>query len=162
MDTDKFKGRNIENFKLNLLYKMTKDGSKACDFHKLCDYKADTITVIKTDAGTKFGGYLSVEWKSSGGDISDKSSFLFSLDKDKIYTNTNGTVCVFAEDRGPYFAYSINVFDDFELKNKHEMRTLDHMRYSWKNFSFDYELNNGRRYLNISEIEVFEIINQEK
>ena len=42
-----------------LLYRATRDGSYPKDFHKKCDNQGPTITLIKTDNGRKFGGYIS-------------------------------------------------------------------------------------------------------
>lgn len=48
-------------------------------FHKLCDGKAPTLTIVKLDDGHIFGGHTAVPWQSSGGPRSDPLAFLFSL-----------------------------------------------------------------------------------
>ena len=50
--------------KYELIYKMSKDGSSAKDFHKCCDNKGPTLTIIKTDGNKIFGGFTPLEWKS--------------------------------------------------------------------------------------------------
>ena len=49
---------------LQLLFRMTRDGFMEMDFHKLCDNKGPTVTILKTSTGKRFGGYTSVSWES--------------------------------------------------------------------------------------------------
>ena len=48
----------------NLIYRGSADGFEPSDFHKFCDNKGSTISVIKTTENEIFGGYTSLEWKS--------------------------------------------------------------------------------------------------
>jgi len=67
-----------------LLYRASRDGWGASDFHRMCDGKGATVTVVKSSGGYIFGGYTEVAWSGvawSGG-VGYKSStesFLFSL-----------------------------------------------------------------------------------
>ena len=48
-----------------LLYRGSRDGWHASDFHKCCDNKGPTVTLIKvvtTDAKYIFGGYTDQSW----------------------------------------------------------------------------------------------------
>jgi hypothetical protein len=47
-----------------LLYRGSRDGFCANDFHRFCDGHSDTLCVILSDNGSIFGGYTSVAWKS--------------------------------------------------------------------------------------------------
>ena len=47
-----------------LLYRATRDGFSAQEFHSKCDYQANTITIIRNDLNYVFGGYASAAWKS--------------------------------------------------------------------------------------------------
>jgi len=74
-------------------YDMTKEvnkkGFKNHDFHRWCDGKANTLTIIKvvkvdlsTDEVTNtyiFGGFTSKKWSSTAGFIQDDEAFIFSL-----------------------------------------------------------------------------------
>ena len=53
------------NCKFKLIYRATRDGSYPKDFHRQCDDKGPTITLIKTKDNKKFGGYISKDkiWK---------------------------------------------------------------------------------------------------
>ena len=148
-----------KNIKLKLIFKCSRDGWTSNDFHKYCDGKGPTISIIETKNNTLFGGFLFIKWKNEGGDTNDNKSFLFSFNNKKIYPN-NGKNCAvhFGIDRGPYFAFSINIFSDFKKTNKNFTRNLDSLKNSWNNFSCNYELNNNQEYFDIKEIEVFEVL----
>jgi hypothetical protein len=66
--------------KWTLLYRGSRDGFGAADFHSKCDAHKNTLTILKAH-GTSyvFGGYTSINWDSSTGWQSDPSAFLFSL-----------------------------------------------------------------------------------
>ena len=50
-----------------LLYRGSVDGWKPKDFHKRCDNKGPTLTIIKTKGGTICGGFTMQNWESSDG-----------------------------------------------------------------------------------------------
>jgi hypothetical protein len=64
---------------LKLLYRGSRDGFAAADFHRLCDGKGPTLTVVQTPQGWVFGGYASVSWASAGDWVSAPGCFLFTL-----------------------------------------------------------------------------------
>jgi hypothetical protein len=66
--------------KWTLLYRGTRDGFGAADFHSKCDDHKNTLTVLKAK-GTSyiFGGFTSINWNGSGQYKSDPNAFLFSL-----------------------------------------------------------------------------------
>jgi len=67
------------NKQLHLLYKATRDGFKAQDFHSKCDNKGETITVIKSTKGFTFGGYTPISWSSHGDYAWENQTFIFTL-----------------------------------------------------------------------------------
>jgi len=70
----------FENKSFSLLWRGSRDGFDLAAFHRLCDGKANTVTVIKNTNGFIFGGFTSLPWNSSGGVYhGDNSAFLFSL-----------------------------------------------------------------------------------
>jgi hypothetical protein len=71
----------ISNGKLQwkLLYKGSRDGFAAKDFHRCCDGKGETLTVISSKQGNIFGGYYSKSWTGQSGSMYDPQAFLFSL-----------------------------------------------------------------------------------
>ena len=55
----------IENIKnIKLLYRGSRDGFKAADFHNKCDNKGETLTIIKSSDDFIFGGYTEINWES--------------------------------------------------------------------------------------------------
>ena len=52
--------RNISSYKL--LYRASRDGFGAKDFHWKCDGIGYTLIIIKTKSGKRFGGFTEDEW----------------------------------------------------------------------------------------------------
>ncbi len=73
------------------IYKGSTDGFTSGMFHKFCDGFAPTLTVIKSKAGLKFGGYTSVPWDGGKKTFAfDSRAFTFSLtyrEKCPVITN---------------------------------------------------------------------------
>jgi BTB/POZ domain-containing protein KCTD9 len=70
------------NDKWTLLYRGTRDGFGAKDFHSKCDCHSNTLTILKAkESEFIFGGYTTVTWESSAGFKfkSDPNAFIFSL-----------------------------------------------------------------------------------
>jgi hypothetical protein len=68
------------NVKWSLLYRGTRDGFGAKDFHSKCDGHSNTLTILKVkESPFVFGGFTAVEWDSSGEYKSDPNAFIFSL-----------------------------------------------------------------------------------
>jgi hypothetical protein len=70
--------------KWSLLYRGSRDGFEAKDFHAKCDGKSPTLTLIKDQgSGSIFGGYTEATWNTSeiyvNMEKEDSSAFLFSL-----------------------------------------------------------------------------------
>ena len=149
-----FKNKKL---KLCLLYKASINGFTSYDFHKYCDGKGPTVSIIKTGDNYVFGGFLNVSWSNYGGENKDDKSFLFNLNLNKTYKNNGGCACNFNKEKGPYFGYAINIYHDFSGE-MHCVRTSGDMKWSWKNVEKDYELNLGKENFLIKEIEVFQVI----
>lgn len=60
-----------------LIYRASRDGFEAKNFHKKCDSIGNTLVVIKSSENTIFGGFTKVKWSSSYGWESDITSFIF-------------------------------------------------------------------------------------
>ena len=63
----------------NLLYAITRDGCGPAQFHKMCDNRGPTVTVVYNIKGSVFGGYTSLSWQSSNSWKRDDKAFLFQL-----------------------------------------------------------------------------------
>jgi hypothetical protein len=67
--------------RFSLLWRGSRDGFGAGDFHSRCDGHANTLTVILDTKGNVFGGFTRPEWDSSGRRKTDDClrSFVFML-----------------------------------------------------------------------------------
>jgi hypothetical protein len=66
---------------LSLLYRGSRDGFRAADFHAKCDGKDATVTIVKSTEGCIFGGYSDQSWerKDYYSYKSSSRAFLFSI-----------------------------------------------------------------------------------
>jgi hypothetical protein len=96
--------------KWTLIYRGTKDGFGAIDFHRECDGVAKTVTIVKTTNGNIFGGYTDLTWSSPTTltDYIDNNAFIFSLVNEKnqqfisMPKNNQGSICCYSG-YGPVF-----------------------------------------------------------
>jgi len=66
--------------KLTLLFRASRDGFTVSQFHKLCDNKGATVTVIESNVYHHvFGGFTNMPWSSSNTYKNDSSAFIFLL-----------------------------------------------------------------------------------
>ena len=72
--------KNIE-----LIYRCSKDGDNSKRFHSLCDGKENTLTIVTTSVGKRFGGFTTKEWNSFGNYSEDENAFLFSFEYNEFY-----------------------------------------------------------------------------
>ena len=103
---------NKEVKELKKLYQATIDGDGAINFHSRCDNIPNTLVLIKSAGNRRFGGFTSVQWTSStnGEYKDDPNAFLFSLDKQKIYSyNKNGKAIYCYKDYGPKFGNGTDI-----------------------------------------------------
>ena len=97
---------NKEVKELKKLYQATIDGDGAINFHSRCDNIPNTLVLIKSAGNRRFGGFTTAQWSShaSGEHKDDPNAFLFSLDKQKIYSyKKNGKAIYNYKDWGPCF-----------------------------------------------------------
>ena len=149
----KRKSQICKNINNKLLYKASKDSDKVNIFHQKCDNKKNTIILIETDKGNKFGGFTTQTWEGNT-NKKDENAFLFSLDKLKIYDVINEQNAIECNPNyGPIFCeYQIFIFDNFfEQGGRTGKASLNY------NTQEDFELNSGIMVFKIKELEVFEI-----
>ena len=93
-----------KNIEFKLIFRKSRDGSKASDFHKYCDNQGPNLCLIQTSKNDVFGGYTSFSWENSPLHISYNSAFIFSLDLMKKYTKFKGENTVYSNNSyGPCF-----------------------------------------------------------
>ena len=85
-------GTNIDpaksNVDLQCVYKASKDGWSALDFHNACDGRGSALVVALTASGKKFGGYNPIGWQSSDDYSNSNAAFLW-FEKG----NNQGIIC---------------------------------------------------------------------
>ena len=87
--------------KWTLLYRGTRDGFAARNFHSKCDGHLNSLTILKAERSSfVFGGFTSINWNSGNDFKSDPSAFLFSLtnkdnqpSKIKQISTTKSIIC---------------------------------------------------------------------
>ena len=88
----KFMRDQYPNARLERIYSASDHGWYALDFHRCCDNKGWTITIVQTTDGYIFGAFTTAEWESSPTSILKPSphSFLFSVNEGIKYPITSG------------------------------------------------------------------------
>jgi hypothetical protein len=66
------------------LYRKSRDGAAAADFHRMCDKKGRTLTVVKVSNGLIIGGFTEILWDGINNYVNSITgeSFLFVLKGD--------------------------------------------------------------------------------
>lgn len=157
----KLKEISGKEFKINsLLFKASRDGFNRSSFHKLCDQKGPTLTVIKSQHDKIFGGYVSKDWASNGEHVEDLNSFIFSLSENKKYERTSGTSMYCGSDNGVWFGACYigtgNVKDNW---NTDRSSCLDYSLSSTSYFtkSEHYLSGSTDSYFTVKEVEVYQV-----
>jgi len=155
---------NYNKFDIDLptfqgIFQSALDGDSAQKFHKFCDGEPNIIVVIETKNGSRFGGYTKIGFSSDGDTKKDEFSFLFSLDKMKIYIVRKriNVICCNAN-YGPCFGEKDNkdlqISDNYLSQNSYVGRANG----SFLSMSQDYELNQGNKEFQVDKLEIFKII----
>ena len=150
-----------------LLYRASRDGFQASNFHAKCDNQPRTLTIIKTTEGYIFGGYTAVAWDSSSGYKADPNAFIFSLVNvrstpllipvkiDSVYS----IVC--GDSYGPVFGRGHDIFIGKNANT--ETTSSSHLGHSYDLKLFSVGSLQARSFLagsykfQTSEIEVFQL-----
>ena len=146
--------RKIKNIKK--IYQATKDGGNPSIFHSKCDNINNTLVLIHSSGNKRFGGFTSNIWESTQKELfkDDKNAFVFSLDKQKIYSYKNdGKAIRCRKDYGPCFGYGpmIGIYGN-PLEQKKLFSYVDNVSYD---FDYIFSRNNPDYAI---DYEVFEII----
>ena len=139
---------------LNLLYKATIDSDKAEIFHKKCDFAKNTLVLVKSKNGKRFGGYTTQDWNGNSVEKKDDNAFVFSLDKMAIYDIIPGEDAIGCyPNYGPVFlGCQIRIYDEFFTKGGTTYeKGLNY------NTQEDFELTGGLKKFEVKEIEVYSV-----
>jgi len=142
--------------KWQLLYKASRDGWNALDFHSKCDHKSNTLLIFRSPNGNVFGGYTESDW-SGKGFKRDAKAFLFSLiNKYKLSLkmpcfNSNHAILA-NSDKGPIFGkgYDLFINSDANIPLKIESNVkgpcYSYLGMTYKHTHYNYESNNANSF----------------
>jgi hypothetical protein len=112
-------------FASQLLFRASRDGWRARDFHRHCDGRGRTLVLVRSTTGHLFGGYASKSWESRGKYAAAPSSFLFCLTaangnsvpaKMGMKVRERGKAMYFDENYGPVFGGGdLTIVDKLDL-----------------------------------------------
>ena len=90
--------------KMKLIYKATEDDDSSDSFHDHCDGISNTLVLVKTTNGKRFGGFTTQKWEKNDNYVIDNSAFLFSLDTKNCYYIYDINHAIYGnKSRGPCF-----------------------------------------------------------
>lgn len=139
-----------------LLFRATEDGDSAKIFHDKCDNALNTLIVIRTNEGKRFGGYTTQSWEGNNIYKKDEEAFVFSLNRNKIYpVNEDKNAIWCFRNWGPIFeGYQIDIKDNFfNQLNKTGLKGIGFKTEE------DFELNDGQENFIINELEIYQVGN---
>ena len=145
-----------KNLETKLLYRKSKDGDSYETFHKLCDKKGKTLTLIKAE-NFIIGSYTPIDWDVSyDGWKNDDETFIFSLTNNRIYRKKEkSTESIFCgKNEGPWYG---------GIGSRNKNMSHGDFQFSRKGYEFYGNINNiipneGKsRFFVIDEIEIFKL-----
>ena len=154
-ETENFKNTN---FRLNLLYRGTRDGDRTEDVHKKCDGLKNIIVFMKTEQGNSYGIYshVGLETRVNYEYPNDDKAFLFSLNKTKIYEAIKGKVkvCWVSYKAGLWIYGAMGFYDNF--LNEKSYNLIEGLSNKFEKSKIE-DFNSGQNEFKFLEIEIYQI-----
>ena len=146
--------------KIKKIYQATINGGDPINFHSKCDNIENTLVLIKSEGLRRFGGFTPIAWTSNGVYVDDPSlkSFVFSLDKKKIYSlKAKGKYSIsHVRDNGPCFGMGYDIGIEGNPIKENSLSTFQ-QSYNYKGENNSLSEYNGQK-IKALEYEVFQII----
>ncbi len=147
------------------MYRGSRDGFGAQDFHSKCDNKSPTLSICKARGSSYiFGGFASVSFNGSQ-NKSDPNAFLFSLtNKDnkplkmKVDPNKHDHAICCHSSCGPRFGNDIHIANNANTT----MDSFSNLGWTYKHPQYAYGTNEAKTFLagsfkfELAEIEVYQ------
>jgi len=142
-------------YEFKLLLRGSRDGLDAGTFHKLCDNKPKTVTIVKVKGTNEIlGGYNPLIWKSTNQfkKSSTNDSFIFSYTFMSLKDVVLSRVKVYDYAIGSHIKLGPNFGDDFVIidKNNNTVGTCN-------NANYEKNIRSISGFFDIEEYEVFQI-----
>ena len=147
-----------------LIYKASRDGDSSGEFHSKWYNINNTLIIIKTKENNIFGGFTTALLNCTNNYKYDTYSFLFSLNKNKIYSIKSNFECAIGSWKGSCVSYGASgCLNNLFLGNRFLSR-YDSYVYNGTMY-FDqkapaFVLNNGMRNFIVKECEIYQVIPQ--
>ena len=140
--------KKIKNFKV--LYQASIDGYDGKDFHRKCDGKDFTITLVITDKDKIFGWFTEIEWNQDEKLIVGDKGFIFSINNNKIYYTKYGYYYIHRrQSYGPQFKNGFSIYDKDGFDNTD--------KYAYFNLEGKEYVLAGEKYFSIKDYAVYQI-----
>ena len=155
--------------KWSLLFRGSRDGFSANDFHSKCDGHSNTLTILKAKQTSYiFGAFTTVDWESSswpGKYKSDPNAFIFSLTNKenkpmKMRPNKYENAVYTYAQYGPTFGRGYDIFIANDANTTTD--SYSNFGYSYTHPQYEYGTNAaqtllaGSMYFQLDEIEVYQ------
>ena len=152
-----------ENLTLKLLYRATKENDTSEKLYEEIKGETNTIVLIETKNGNIFGGYTSAQWPEKNEKTKETTALLFSITKNKVYKakeNTYGSVIENTDYCFPSFINGFSLKNNYFSSCWHNTKKLEVYQNTWDNFTYDYELNDGKENFEVKNLEVFKVVGE--
>ena len=144
------------NIQLKLLYDAGRDGRNCNDCHTKCNNVPNTLTLITTTKGIKFGFFRSIPINGNGEWKQDNKAFFISLDKKKIYKIQKDKSAVKFDDN--YFMNTLNFsLSGNILSDKYTCTDKTNMNLNFEGFTEEFELTCGDKNFYIKKFQVYQL-----
>jgi len=135
-----------QNWKL--IYRATRDGFGATDFHSKCDSYQNSLVIIKSTNGNVFGGYTEQNWSHSVDYKNDPNAFLLSFinqhNSKIIMKCTNPSHAIFAHRAyGPIFGHDLHICNNSNTSNG----SYSYLGHSYKHPNYANGSNEAKSFL---------------
>lgn len=147
------------NFTLDLLYKGSQHGFRSETFHRRCDKKGSTLTLIKSKKSEQvFGGFTKQSWDTSDQPAECKDTFLFSATKKKKFPPLAAENAIFrSSTAGPVFGDG-DLYICSDCNKRAESYSNLGIGYNTSNMEDSFVFFANEQYFIVDEIEVFQVI----
>ena len=140
----------------NLVYKASKDGDKASDFHNKCDNVNNNLSIVKTKKGKIFGGFTKQNWKQIGVQDYhkyDENAFVFSVNNKKIYNIKDKSRAIYCRnDLALFFSSSSDIYIYNNCFNSQRGTFQSAYDYKGENYAL-----NGESKFDLEDYEVYQV-----
>ena len=137
-------------------------GDHVNKFSRKCKFHDSQLVVIKTTDSNIFGGYTQIGFKMRDAKFyKDDEAFVFSFEQQKIYNIKKGKEAIFDKwDHGPLFGNHNDGYCIYTGNNDNLLKFQCQCgkNHPFEGFTSNYELNKGKQFFFIQEMEVFQVL----